>query len=143
MHAICLWGWQLTNGNAEIHEGLCASRNVPIAVAFMVFCILGAATNLYATTTGTHRSSSIASLLARIIAVVILVQLFIAFKCVKERVVIGIVALRLLAGLLSIIFPQFSLSSTPVHQVALTLWIAGTLISLSMFVSALLRTSPR
>jgi hypothetical protein len=113
-----------------------------MAVAFTLFCILGTAASLYARGIGPHRTGEGVSLLARAIALIILFQLFFAFKCVRERVVIGIVGLRLLAGMLPVVVPRLSPASLPVHQITLVLWIVGILISASMLVSALQRPSP-
>lgn len=143
MHTICLRGRQLRNGDKEeVAKHLCASRSVPVAVAFTLFCVLGAAASLYARRIGPHRTGEGASLLARGIALIILFQLFVVFKCVRERVVIGIVGLRLLAGMLPVaLLPHLDPASLPVHQIAFALWIVGILISASMLVSALQRPS--
>lgn len=131
----------MRGSNTEIHESLCASRNVVVGTAFMLFCILGAATNFYVRT-APDRGSGVVSLLARAIALIILIQFFIAFKCARERIVIGIVAFRLLTGFLQLVFPQLSLLSLRLPEITLTLWIAGVFISVSMLVSALRQRSP-
>jgi hypothetical protein len=56
--------------------------------------------------------------------------------------VIGIVGLRLLAGMLPVVLvPHLDPASLPVHQIAFALWIVGILISASVLVSALQRPS--
>ena len=71
-------------------------------------------------------------------SIVVLVQLFIAMKCVRERVVLGAVIASFVSRLVSEVVPgAVSPDGASFRVTRQALWVLATVISISMLVSSI------
>ena len=124
------------------HSQLCASRNVEVAMLYVVFC--GAC--VFLGWRPSHALPGPDRLLpfGLLVAIVILAQVAFAVKCVRERVVVGAIIASLLSGLVAAVAPGVV---RPVAGLLRTtdnvLWVVAIVISASMFVSSIRSRAPQ
>jgi hypothetical protein len=122
----------------DFHNHYCANRSVGIAAIFVGYCAMLLFAVWRAWIGKPHPPDSGAFFLAyQAIAIFVAVVFFTAFKCLRERVVIGLSLLTPVTALSFAALPRLA-SFRPMTQcVKLAAWTAALVISLSMLASAL------
>jgi hypothetical protein len=124
------------------HSQLCASRNVKVALFYVVFC--GVCVFLSWKPSRALPGPDRLLPFGLLVAIVILGQVAFAVKCVRERVVVGAIMASLLSDLVAAVAPGIV---SPVAGLLKTgdylLWGLAIMISLSMFVSSIRSRAPQ
>ena len=120
------------------HSLLCASENTKIALIYVCSCTL--CTYL---TFSTHRPSDGSNgngywlWVGIVFGIFILIQLFMAVKCIRERIVLASVTISLMSRLVASITPRVANSATVLMYVAdYLLWSLAVVVSVTMLISA-------
>jgi len=123
------------------HSQLCASRNVKVALVYVVFC----GVCLFLSWRPSHALPGPDRLLpfGLLVAIVILAQVAFAVKCVRERVVVGAIMLSLASALVARLAPGVVSPLAGVLRIIdYLLWGIASVISVSMFVSSIRFRAP-
>jgi hypothetical protein len=73
-----------------------------------------------------------------LIAIVVLAQIFVAFRCVRERLVLGLLIVRFAVGFAAKVAPGlFGSAGDLLKQTNFALWAGALFVSLSMLYSSL------
>ena len=124
------------------HSALCASRNVKVALVYVVFC--GVCVLL--SWRPSHALPGPDRLLpfGLLVAIVILAQVAFAVKCVRERVVVGAIMASLVVALVAAVAPGVVSPVAGLLKITdYLLWGVATVISVSMFVSSIRSRAPQ
>ncbi len=123
------------------HSQLCASRNVKVALVYVVFC----GVCLFLSWRPSHALPGPDRLLpfGLLVAIVILAQVAFAVKCVRERVVVGAIIASLASALVARLAPGVVSPLAGVLRIIdYLLWGIACVISVSMFVSSIRFRAP-
>src|SRR6185437_10771275 len=121
----------------EVHSRYCANRNLWVAFAFVAFCLMEAI--LSWRSLGKEQSAQPVGiiLLGHGVAIAVLAQLLVVFKCLRERIVLSLGIVRLAEGLFGGLAPGWvSPVAVTLRPANLALWVLAGIISLTMLVSA-------
>ncbi len=122
--------------NEEVHARYCAVRNVRIALLFVAFCTLQAFL-WWRDLDKAFPQYGPYDLVWHVIAIAVIVKLFAAFACLRERFVLGLGIAVLVRGLVSGFKPSLiDPVAGMVRHAFLALWVVALLLSLSMLVSS-------
>jgi hypothetical protein len=122
----------------HIESSWCANRNCPAALAFVAFCCFVAAQSWRQIGKDPPERSSV-DLIFYLVAIALIVTSYVpVFPCVRERLVLGIMVLRLMESGALILVPGISTTSVNLLQRAnFALWSVALGVSLSMLYSSL------
>jgi hypothetical protein len=126
----------INNGSNISHARYCANRNVKSSVLFIALCGMGTALSWRSM----HHplAASAVSTFGMLVALVILVQVFFSSKCIRERLVAGIVMIVLGIGYLDAVAVARVGHGVGALEVSRPiLWTVATLISLTMLISSI------
>lgn len=123
-------------GQQDVHSRWCANRNTRIALALTAFCAL----EVFLSWRGlgqTIEKSDTVSLFVGLFVIGWLVLLFATFKCVRERLVLGLLIIRFAVGFAIRVSPTLSDSAADFWKRAnVALWVVALALSLSMLYSS-------
>jgi hypothetical protein len=127
------------------HDHLCANRNISTALFFAACCAIEFLACWRALRNAEVVSSGPFFLFFQAYALFIVGFLFLGFKCVPERIVLGVAILTSARSLIFGLAPRLAQPPRPfVRRIEFALWLAAFGTSLTMLVSALwLRRSLR
>lgn len=123
------------------HSQLCASRNVEVALVYVVFC----GVCLFLSWRPSRALPNPDRLLpfGLLVAIVILAQVAFAVKCVRERVVVGAIMVSFASALVAQLAPGVVSPLADVLRIIdYLLWGIASAISVSMFVSSIRFRAP-
>ena len=119
----------------EVHMRLCASRNVKVALLYVLFC--GGVMLLTSGAPQKIQGHDATLRVGLLVGIAVLVQFFIAVKCVRERIVLGTIAISLASALLLQFQPLTAQRFAEFWRIADDLlWGIALVISFSMFISS-------
>ena len=119
----------------EAHMRLCASKNVKVALLYVVFC--GGVMLLTSGSSQRIQGRDTMLRIGLVAGIAILLQFFISVKCVRERIVLGTVTISLASALFSEIQPLIARRLAGFLRIADdALWGIALIVSLSMLVSS-------
>lgn len=117
------------------HYPLCANRHRAVALVFVAFCALEVSLSWRAI--GQKGLMSF-DLLWNLVSIVLVAQFLSWFKCVRERLVFGLMIMRFAVGFTAKVAPElFAFSEDLLKRTNFALWAAALTVSLSMFYSSL------
>jgi len=119
--------------DSKDHLHFCAARNKKVALVFFFFCVLEMVLSWRSISSRRPSEHSLLLLFGHIAAVVILCQFFIAFKCIRERIILGFLMIDLLKGVYLQFFP--SVLGPTIREADFAMWVLGGFLSLSMLVA--------
>jgi hypothetical protein len=124
-------------GSSDAHLRLCASKNTKIALLYVLFCVV--CTSSWFLTQPSSLGTGGKLLWFGLVATIsILVQLFIAMNCIRERVVLGCVIASFLIRLVSEIAPGVvNADAGLIGSTRQVLWGVASIISITMLVSSI------
>ena len=128
-----------TNRRAGFHAYYCAARSRGTAATFLGFSILMIylAHRDLAKPILTERAS-LTVLFGLLFCIMFLVDCFLSLNCIRERLFLGLAAVSFILALLRNAAPGFVAPHAPaIRHLTLAIWVAASLVSLSLFKSAL------
>lgn len=121
----------------DVHSRWCANKHKSTALLFVAFCSLGAILS-WRVLGQEGPGHNMSSLLGDLIAIVVLAQIFAAFRCVRERVVLGLLIVRFAVGFATNVAPTlFGSAGELAKRTNFILWAGALVVSLSMLYSSL------
>lgn len=120
----------------EIHAHYCANRKVGSALVVVAFCALEVflSWRLLGREFSAYRVNG---LLADLILIGVGVRLILIFRCLRERIVIGVAIVRGFVGLISMAIPNLlNPFAGTVRFGIVSLWVLAFLVGLSMLVDS-------
>lgn len=121
----------------DVHSRWCANKYTPAALLFVAFCALGAILSwrVLGQEGAGHKTSFF---WGDLITIVVLSQIFVAFRCVRERLVLGLLIVRYAVGFAAKVAPELFVSAGDLlKQTNFALWAGALVVSLSMLYSSL------
>lgn len=139
MHSVGLWRRlvDFSVQSQDVHSRWCANRYTPTALLFVAFCALGAILSWRVLGQGGpgHNTSFF---WGDLIAIVVLAQIFAAFRCARERLVLGLLIVRFAVGFAAKVAPTlFGSAGDLLKQTNFALWAGALVVSLSLLYSSL------
>lgn len=121
----------------DVHSRWCANRYAPTALGFVAFCALGAIQSWRGLGKEILKGDTVL-LLGILFVIAMLLQLFVSLKCVRERIVLGLLIMRFALGFIVKMAPPLSGTAADVWKGgSFALWAAALGVSLSMLYSSL------
>jgi hypothetical protein len=123
--------------SSEYHR-FCVARSIALSTAALAFCILETTLSWKSSPTAyPWPMGTFTLLLGNGVAIAVLIQLTLAFKCLRERTLFLLVLLRILVGLLAGLMPSlFEPARAIIRHGSHLLWLICSAISFSLVVSA-------
>ncbi len=127
----------MANNDSSIpHAHYCANRNVKIAAIFVAFCGIGTAMSWRSI--HHHLAPSAVSTFGLLVAIVILAQVWLSSRCIRERLVTSIIMIVLGIGYLDAVAgARLGHGNVGLEVSRPMLWTIATLISISMLISSI------
>lgn len=130
------------DNNLRFHAKYCANRHWKIALIYVLasgFVLFAALRGYSHAATGTPPKRDAFQLFFDIYAIGVGGWIFIKFRCLRERIVIGVFAISLLRAVAIRLNPSLIPLASAVHlrEANLLLWSTSIIISLSMLVSSI------
>ncbi len=127
----------------DVHLPWCANRNPKIALGVAAFCGLEVFLS-WRTSGQAPPNGDLFFQLFSVYVIFLLLQFLVAFKCVRERLVLGIFTASFVVGLAGSLAPSvFGPAIDPLGRADAALWAVAFVVSLTMVYSSLrLRPKP-
>jgi hypothetical protein len=128
----------ISQETSDYHRRYCALRNRKASLIFFGYCSFEVILRLHTLGRGSQvEPKSVIFYIAVVALIVALGNLVVAFKCLRERLVLTIATVSFVFILMKGIFPSFANSgAVPAGRALLVLWTIALAVTLSMVVSA-------
>lgn len=127
---------QSSRHSKQMHTQYCANANSRSAGIFSIFCVLEAFL-AWRSLNSALPAYSLNTLFVDVILIAVSVRLIMIFRCLSERFVICLLALRGILGLVGVALPKLGASgSYASRHILFILWVLAFIISLRMFIRA-------
>ena len=120
----------------DIHSHWCANRSTASALGFVAFCFLGLILS-WRVLGRNIAANNTSHLVADMIVIAVLAQVFAKFTCLRERLVLGLLIIRFGIGL-ALGLPAFAnqVGGDLWKHVSECLWIVALIVSFTMLYSS-------